>query len=52
VKKGEKDAGARAGERWKKLLASYQEPKLAPAVDDELKDFVARRKRTIEATID
>ena len=52
VKKGEKDAGARASERWKKLLALYQEPRLDAAVDDRLKDFVARRKREIEATID
>jgi trimethylamine--corrinoid protein Co-methyltransferase len=46
------DADARATARWKKLLASYQEPKLDPAVDEELKDFIARRKRAIEASID
>ncbi len=52
VKKGRMDADARATARWKKLLASYQEPKLDPAVDEELKDFIARRKRAIEASID
>jgi len=46
------DAETRATARWKKLLSSYQEPKLDPAVDVELRDFVARRKRAIEATID
>jgi len=52
VKKGRMDAETRATTRWKKLLASYQEPKLDPAVDEELRDFVARRKRAIEASID
>jgi len=52
VKKGRMDADARATVRWKKLLSSYQEPKLDPAVDEELRDFVARRKRAIEASID
>jgi trimethylamine--corrinoid protein Co-methyltransferase len=52
VKKGGMDADSRATVRWKKLLASYQEPKLDPAVDEELKDFIARRKRAIEASID
>jgi len=52
VKKGRMDAETRATTRWKKLLSSYQEPKLDPAVDEELRDFVARRKRAIEATID
>jgi len=51
VKKGSKDAYARATERWKKLLGSYQEPRLDPAIDEALRDFVARRKREIEATL-
>ncbi len=51
VKKGSMDAYARATERWKKLLATYQEPRLDPAIDEALKDFMARRKREIEATL-
>jgi trimethylamine--corrinoid protein Co-methyltransferase len=51
VKKGSKDAAVRATERYKKLLASYQQPPLDPAIDEALRDFVARRKREIEATL-
>jgi len=51
VKKGSKDAAARATERYKKLLATYQKPPIDPAIDEELRDFVARRKREIEATL-
>jgi trimethylamine--corrinoid protein Co-methyltransferase len=52
VKKGSRDSFERATGRWKKLLASYQEPKLDVSIDDHLKDFMARRKREIEATLD
>jgi trimethylamine--corrinoid protein Co-methyltransferase len=51
VKKGERDAYARATDRWKKLLASYVEPRLDPAVDEALRDFMERRKREIEADL-
>jgi len=43
VKKGSRDAQDRATDRWKKLLASYQEPRLDPATDEALAEFVARR---------
>jgi len=49
VKKGSKDAYARASERWKKLLASYVEPVLEPSIDEALTSFMARRKREIPA---
>ena len=49
VKKGSKDAYARASERWKKLLASYVEPVLDPSIDEALTAFMARRKREIPA---
>jgi trimethylamine---corrinoid protein Co-methyltransferase len=49
AKKGSKDAYARAGERYKKMLATYQQPPLDPATDEALQDFVARRKREIQA---
>jgi trimethylamine--corrinoid protein Co-methyltransferase len=50
VKKGSRDAASRATDRWKKLLASYQEPKLDLAVEQELSEYVERRKREIAAS--
>jgi trimethylamine--corrinoid protein Co-methyltransferase len=49
VKKGSKDAAARATPRWKSLLASYREPTLDPAIEAELSEYVTRRRRAIEA---
>jgi trimethylamine--corrinoid protein Co-methyltransferase len=51
VKKGSKDVYARATERYRKLLSTYREPGLDPAIDEALRDFMARRKREIEATL-
>ncbi|MEM7221588.1 MAG: trimethylamine methyltransferase family protein [Pseudomonadota bacterium] len=42
-------AQERAHQRWKALLADYQAPALDPAVDEALKDFVARRRAEIQA---
>ena len=41
---GAKDSQRRAYERWNQMLADYQAPPLDPAVDEELQDYVARRK--------
>jgi trimethylamine--corrinoid protein Co-methyltransferase len=41
---GMKDAPQRASERCKRLLAEYEQPRLDPAVDEELNAFVSRRK--------
>src|SRR5271166_5167176 len=41
---GMKDVRERASERCKRLIAEYEQPKLEPAVDEELADFVSRRK--------
>ena len=41
---GSEDAYARANKRVKKMLASYEAPPLDPAKDEELLDFMARRK--------
>lgn len=38
-------AAQRANAIWKQLLADYQPPPLDPAIDEELKAFVERRKR-------
>ena len=34
----------RANLRWKQLLASYEDPGLDPAIDEELRAFIERRK--------
>ncbi len=41
---GAVDAAHNANAIWKQLLADFQPPPLDPAVDEALKDFVARRK--------
>lgn len=41
---GSEDAFARANKRVKKMLASYEAPPIDPAKDEELLDFMARRK--------
>lgn len=37
----------RANERWKAMLASYEAPQIDVAVDDALKDFIARKKQSM-----
>jgi trimethylamine--corrinoid protein Co-methyltransferase len=44
---GSKEITQRALEYAKKLLQAYEEPKLDPALDDALGDFIARREREI-----
>jgi len=46
---GAKDATTRGLEKARKLLAEYEEPRLDPAIDDALKDYIARREREIPA---
>jgi len=41
---GAKDTEARAYDRWNQLLEEYQAPLLDPAIDEELKAFIAKRK--------
>ena len=41
---GSVDAQARANRIWKQLLAEYEQPPLDPAIDEELEDYVSRRK--------
>ncbi len=45
---GSSDAAARANKAWKKTLAEYEAPPLDEAIDEALKDFVARRKTEME----
>ena len=42
---GSLTATQRANTIWKRLLADYEQPPIDPAIDEALKDFVARRKR-------
>ena len=49
VAEGSKDATTRALDKAKKLLSDYEEPKLDPAINDALLDYIARREREIPA---
>ncbi len=49
---GALDAAQRANTLWKRQLAEYQAPGMDPAIDEELQDFMARRKSEIEAAVD
>ncbi len=49
VADGSKDVTTRALEQARLLLSEYQEPKLDPAVDEALLDYIARREREIPA---
>jgi trimethylamine--corrinoid protein Co-methyltransferase len=46
---GSLDTARRANALWKRMLADYQRPPIDPAVEEALNDYVARRKREIEA---
>lgn len=44
---GSKDTNQRGLDYARKLLKEYEEPKLDPALDEELRDYIARREREI-----
>ena len=44
---GSVDAATRANKLWKKKLADYEAPALDEAKDEELQDFIARRKASM-----
>ena len=44
---GSKDMRLRAFERWTAMLEAYEAPPIDEAVDEALRDYVARRKREI-----
>ncbi len=44
---GSKDTARRAYERWNQLLENHQVPAIDEAKDEELRDFIARRKAEI-----
>ena len=41
---GSRDAAQRANALWKKALAEYEAPRLDDAVDEELREWIDRRK--------
>ena len=45
--RGSKDSATRAFERWNQMLKDYEAPAIDAAVDEELIEFVARRKREL-----
>ena len=47
--RGSKSAAERANAIAKQLLAEYEQPAIDPALDEELRAFVKRRKREIES---
>ncbi len=44
---GSLDAAQRANATWKRMLAEYEAPPIDDAVDEELRDYVARRKASM-----
>jgi trimethylamine---corrinoid protein Co-methyltransferase len=45
LERGAIDATKRANQIWKQLLAEYEQPPIDSAIDDQLKDYIAKRKR-------
>jgi trimethylamine--corrinoid protein Co-methyltransferase len=45
---GSEDAAVRANRRWKKALAEYRAPPLDESIDEALKDFIARKKASMQ----
>jgi trimethylamine--corrinoid protein Co-methyltransferase len=47
-RKGAMTADKVAHEKWKQMLAEYPDPGIDPGVDEQLKEFIARRKQELE----
>ena len=47
---GRDNAETRANGIWKQMLSEYEKPPIDPAIEEELAEFVARRKREISAS--
>nr|WP_319826600.1 trimethylamine methyltransferase family protein [Thalassovita sp.] len=45
---GEIDSAQRANQRWKNILNNYEAPALDPGIDEALRDFIDRKKASME----
>ncbi|WP_378943291.1 trimethylamine methyltransferase family protein [Mesorhizobium sp. ANAO-SY3R2] len=45
---GSVDAASRANKRWKTMLAEYEAPPLDPGIDEALRDFMVRKKASMD----
>ncbi|OYU19431.1 MAG: trimethylamine methyltransferase [Rhodobacteraceae bacterium PARR1] len=45
---GSTDAATRANKLWKRRLAEFEAPPLDPGIDEALRDFIARRKASVQ----
>ena len=48
---GAKDHDQRGREKARAMLSQYEEPKLDVAVDEALRDFIARRERELPNSV-
>ena len=48
-KQGAHTADHQATAQWKALLESYEDPGIDPAIDEELQEYITRRRSEIEA---
>ena len=48
-KQGAPTADQQATAEWKQLLESYEDPGIDPAIDEELQEYIVRRRSEIEA---
>jgi trimethylamine--corrinoid protein Co-methyltransferase len=48
VAAGGEDAAQRANRKWKKALLEYEAPPLDMAIDEALKDFIVRKKASMD----
>jgi trimethylamine--corrinoid protein Co-methyltransferase len=46
--KGAESADVRANRIWKKWLNEYEQPALEPSIDEELREYIAKRKEVIQ----
>ncbi|ODT07602.1 MAG: trimethylamine methyltransferase [Mesorhizobium sp. SCN 65-20] len=45
---GSVDAASRANKRWKTMLAEYEAPPLDPGIDEALREYMTRKKASME----
>src|SRR5258708_38333245 len=48
---GARTADVVAAEKWKQVLAEYPDPGIDPGVDEQLKEFMEKRRREIGADL-